>query len=1016
MELIHLLQDALKSYPLVTREQLNHLKQAWTSDLTRLSRMSFFKGRLSRNEQKKHYGLNKKIDFLSNLVDQVGEEPKSLGAILFQEVFPDEIYQAQVIADYLENQLIYEEGFLPMLMGMQLESFDPPQFAGCILYLLRQGYTAETLLQSGIFHRFFMNHYSNSEEISNVYRILASEDLQQEDCYGEIFKLLQNTTAIRASKRKIMRQHALNGETSHWFIPCKVESPRFLPSNSKQNLNSLYLIFGQAFYVYLLGRRTPFINNVMETWLKETTQKMGPQVLKRIYRFINTKIAEEKRVRLLDKFGSFLKLDQVRPLLLDSEVAWMVLVSMEALLDKQPKQYLEQLSVLPITTTNYRYAALYTEAYVLQSYLKPILFQFFQLFLKQPSLVDDEMEPIVLKLQKFPETFEWCSMEIQLLRDELEQCICAENSLNLERYQLIFDRYRRHSSKTSLLMSLTNQNLHYPCNDFQLQALIIHLLFKLDPAIDIHACLNLMHSEEQYRLNHYSKESLTLAKCRTLYQVLADVDDQELHRSIIDLLTTSFNMPYWHDQRLSDGSFLRDRALQNGNESILNFYFSKDMEDETRMQVLHDIETDLLKRKNQNVLHFVSQNPQALKAALLLYPEHMRSEILTRRDGQDRTIFDLISSLPHALEVVISVLPAHERAHWLAEEIVSSNRTVLHYLQHASQVLQQVLYHLSEQERYQILKKKFHGQPIFLHHLAKSHPEAFFAAFETLTRHQKIDALALNDSRFGSLAFYLSDIACVDFLNILIKMTEHEQSRVLSLRNSDYMPLVHYLFADHLEVMQDFWQSLSESLRLQILGIYDEENLNLLEFSIRYYPKALIFILNPFSEAKREALLLRNDEYGFNLMSLIADSYRVDLLHVVLSLLPGKSFLVWDKPKMYVSFTTDSLDLSHRIPRDKTAREVLELLKTIPPHIRHLDLSNIELHPQEQQKFSPKNILKAIPISVQYVAFEGHTFKNIQYLPKARHFSNVEPTFFNRESYHGGLHRMNSTGNLSPNL
>ncbi|WP_133131256.1 hypothetical protein [Legionella yabuuchiae] len=572
--------------------------------------------------------LFKLTTLLSKLIAQADDTPQSLFSLFNADNFEPNAEHLEWFVALFKRAFSAENKLPVVLFNMRIESEEPLMFGAYIAYLARSGVSAKRILKSGLLQQFFLYNCWDMSCVTEMYTLLRSSIQPNAPEYNELNKLCRLASKTRGSKEPAYQRYALDGKLSRArLINVKIQPLNFSYYPSPENVYNLYSIFGDKFLAEALYLSTKEKNPRFSIQLIQLISQLETNNLARLYQVIESPdISDSKKIPILKLLGMFVSNEQMHALIREHDALfWMALVSKPSLLPEVIKQFPQRFKKsLPLRHVKY-YCKLFSYQHILPSaILYNMRWVIFNLVLKK-NLPEYELMRCIdyLKTQKDAEI--WSINSTNRLLSSLLKLIDEKiNAFSKEKYDEIVECYNKHRVICARLQEINQKYFVYPDGRYALQALIIRQAFLADKNLDINHYINLMPpTKDEYTSMGYSIQEYNLAKCRLLYQVLADVDMPLLQSKVIQLLKNGYQVTDWRMVILANGTNIQYRAVHQGNYPLLNLIL-KDESPLGYMHALNRINKDYSLDNEHPLLYFLCANPKAFVAFLSLYPSEER--------------------------------------------------------------------------------------------------------------------------------------------------------------------------------------------------------------------------------------------------------------------------------------------------------------------------------------------------------------------------------------------------------
>ena len=803
------------------------------------------------------------------------------------------------------------------------------------------------------------------DQVLEAYELVSSGIQVGEAGYEESRKLLTLASETSGSSHPSFINQSLNGQHySTRRLEIVINDPGFVCTESTENLTRLYALFGRNFLIQVLHQYSINQGEIFGQFLRCVVDKMPVKDIGALYQFINTQVAKNTRLPLFNHLGVVLSDDQTAELFDKEPFRWVILVAKPTMISTLSQEQLQQLIQTPLTANDFQYAASLCANPLFNSFSRQIYHLLFNLFLSTPTLVTDEEDLLIETMRARPETPARCLAEINTLRAKLLSVV-KDNAhpFTSERYQNIYDAYRNHKSSSDVLRAMNIEKTDYPQGNYELQSFIICELFNDDPLLDLLGCLEAIHPAENY--TSYTEADIKRAKYSTLCECLLILRDKHLlQENIINLLDTIFQDDDWKNELSYYGKRLLDKALLNGDLSLLQYYFPPDMEDEQRIAQLQFINKRMYDETNHLLLQSVIDNPHALRVVLSLCPPNYYFTAVTERDSFGDTVLHTTAAKSNmiACQTILNILHQDHRFHAINQKNNEGN-TVLHIAANEG-----------------------------------GNPQELNIILDALPINKRFQAVNEPDSNGFTTLQLLSDnpaALCV----ILKALPPKHCFEALTQKNDDGDNLLH-LACRNVGALRAMLEALPVSLCFDALMVKNIEGNTALHKVARYHPASLKIMLEALPEGQRLKALNEKNSDDYNVFNLAS------ALHLILALIPVSLCIHMSKRVLYLTQGMTSFQLSgkdtsgaylgHQSVTDikniytmipdqvttlilsgqelyrKSAMELLDIFAATPKNVTRLDLSDNLLHQKSSDEFA--QYLVAIPETVTSIALNDHRF------------------------------------------
>lgn len=165
-----------EEFPYVTKATLERYQREWTDAFNALTRNKNRLGiHFSKEDRERLQTLESIIQYFPSLLANAKEGPVNVFHLMTacEGVVP--LARLNDWVTYLGVVLCYEKRPLQLFLSMEFKN--PLQFAGSVIYLLKQGMSADKILGSGLLHYFFVTHFPDMGVIQETY-VLINECLK----------------------------------------------------------------------------------------------------------------------------------------------------------------------------------------------------------------------------------------------------------------------------------------------------------------------------------------------------------------------------------------------------------------------------------------------------------------------------------------------------------------------------------------------------------------------------------------------------------------------------------------------------------------------------------------------------------------------------------------------------------------------------------------------------------------------------------------------------------------------
>ena len=658
----------IQYFPLLSKDTIVLLRKDCLSKIVRAQRIT----QESKLADESLENLRKELNFYEELLFVLGQTKSISAYILLTECDTTKLDNdtiSELISYWQENfsrTLEYENSPLNLSALFAAKVANPILFTALIHSLIKKKITAKSLLNSGILHDYALTHIHDLSYITSVYSLLKKT---------ENFSNIAEITALCKEAAKSagpqvlgvystlsgikLRQAEFENLISKFVMSYTNELVRFFKTSvsqnkkitlSSKNLTRLQEFFAEDLLVYMFSLPT---SPLITTTLSDYIQKMTIQEAGKFGQYISYSVSEDQRFALLEKFSSYLSIEQVRELInLKAVSLWILLSSKPALLNEFDEVKLNELvSNNPINLDNMIYALNACKHPKLKVYSENIHTRALGCWLENPTIEMPESVRISFILHGHTRLFYFYTDQILI---EFNNDILSNLPLTDSSYTDIMDSYRIKLPKWRLLEKCKSKPLLYPSDSYAAQGYIMKALYDADTLTS--SCLDIFHPENP----NYSKYDRLKAKQRTLLTCLAEQNKPALQEWVIAELKKSQCYIY---NSIGNVPIIA-LAIKSQNDSFINlFYASLNVDYRLYHATTGLYSFDPYFPIKESPLYMAASSPKCLKAILGSLPKNKLLTAVTSfglHSYPNDYLLRRLLAYPKSLKTVLELLPADD--------------------------------------------------------------------------------------------------------------------------------------------------------------------------------------------------------------------------------------------------------------------------------------------------------------------------------------------------------------------
>ncbi len=251
------LKDQLgEEFPYVTKAKLEHYQVEWTDAFNALRGSKRRLGiHFPREDLERLKALEAIIQYFPSLFRNAKEGSENVFHLMTacKNVAP--FVRINDWVTYLELVLCHEKRPLQLFLSMGFKN--PLQFAGLVIYLLKRGMHADSIVKSGLLHYFFTTHSFEMDVIQETYKLI-SQWLRQNNC--SLMLIEQASTLCISEPHGDFSSYSLTGNKTSKRLKhikpllCGENEQHVSCTEHHENLIHLYTLYGARFLFQLMER------------------------------------------------------------------------------------------------------------------------------------------------------------------------------------------------------------------------------------------------------------------------------------------------------------------------------------------------------------------------------------------------------------------------------------------------------------------------------------------------------------------------------------------------------------------------------------------------------------------------------------------------------------------------------------------------------------------------------------------------------------------------------------------
>jgi hypothetical protein len=478
----------------------------------------------------------------------------------------------------LEAILLHEKNLLGIIPLFVQKIDDCDAFAALILYVLKNGVTADELIDKKTLSIFLAYHlHSLSDEDNAVNTLYAVLD-RLEEVKQDSTKLAKKAKTSPAKIQRLESSLSLTGEIIGKKSKGDGTLDPFAFTVTEDNFKNLHSLFGNRFLYEALKFSAANPNNDLRGLLHSCFNDQENHDLSRLSNLV--KILKETTPHLLEQLAKIIDdatinkfIDQKNGLIFHL-ASYKPLIIDRLINTDDFKKYIKEL----IQSNGNRHDTLTQLVPLFKNANRYDIQRFLYCEILKLMIGTTEEDPIedesVIDTIWMPRSLDYKAIITQLANElmvQLKQPIASlKNDLSRNAYLNVEDTWRVVAKKFNLLKRLTNFNFPgFPTDKYALYALVVYRLLKAD-IIDF----NLKDFLQNILLmqNEFSEGDIGISEFeRGLIEILTSVDDPRVRTAAIELFdTTPRKNEQWIKQKY-DGKSVFSLAARKNNIGLHKF-------------------------------------------------------------------------------------------------------------------------------------------------------------------------------------------------------------------------------------------------------------------------------------------------------------------------------------------------------------------------------------------------------------------------------------------------------------
>lgn len=414
---------------------------------------------------------------------------------------------------YLTDCLALEENPLPLLMHLGNNLDAPVQFSALLIVLCgRENIDVESIVYSGLLHRFFMMKCVAMEEIEKTYLLISFfADIHTDQgkkikallamantCRG-IFKkdaMAEDQAVIRGFE--VYALDASQSSSSEELIQISETVNVFNFTSSPENWNRLLKLFDTSLFIAALQ------NDCHASWVSEKLNALSSENLLKLFKELVTQVAREIKLDVLQRFTSALNAANINVLFsVPNPSTFLLLIGHPSLMEiiTNKNEWSHTVPIKEITIAQIFVLGEHSP-YFFSIEIREVLYKrafdaLCTIFedATQKNVAEKIMQKNYIKQIDSSQILTLCQEKMQEIIEPIKK-ILTETPFTSEQYITICAMYEEKEALRELLITLSSEPLIYLQGDDGLQVLVMEQLVA-DEHFNLESCLNIMHANHE---------------------------------------------------------------------------------------------------------------------------------------------------------------------------------------------------------------------------------------------------------------------------------------------------------------------------------------------------------------------------------------------------------------------------------------------------------------------------------------------------------------------------------------
>ena len=755
-------------------------------------------------------------------------------------------FAIEIWTDYLLAQFAEEKIPLAVLSDCDAELDHPVQFSALLLTLFKRELDANTVMASGLLHRFAVRNYHDIETIKRTYALLAhvgakSHQVRVILTMASTHSMTSTQQATRLFSNTTLTGQQLQQGNQAALKVYLIHSALFNYTKTSENWKNLHALFGFQ-WVALTLKHAETGSEI----IRDTLSHMSNDALVTLYRQINTQTATEIKSQLLEQLSCLLEPDQIRSLLaLHTEFSWFLLKSNPTLLSTlNTEDYVNNLlQNTPISALSITPIANLCRQPSFSPHRKQVHRRMLDVMFTDPAnTISDEQ--LIQNLRSYSDTQIWCYEQDAVLYASLRSA--AAQTLDHTSVVNLRDTYRTIKPKIDLICRLSQDKLHVPLTEHELHALMFEqVMIGKDVRVDIIDFLSLIVSDNPTCRMH---EQLSIQR-RVLLECLVWTHNPIFQSTLQCMLTEEFDCSV--KPALAMGHFsLLEQAFINGNEPLISTLLAKNDPADLNL---------MLKRlfSMPSLMSAFIGNIQAITLFFGALPENERLNALKRINEHGSSMLHLTVRKLASLKTILACLLKTEVLAALQITNKQGN-TIMHHAAVDLELLNIVLPALPKSD----LLTAFgllNGDGNTILHVAAKTRGALKIIFAALLREELVAAISFTNQEGVTVAHAAAYDS--EALNVMLTPLSKEDCFTVLRRTNKYDETAFHIAKYHSKSLSVMLAILLEKDRLAILKLVNGDNETVFHLTADF-PESLGVMLAALPEKDRIAALRLTNRTG----------------------------------------------------------------------------------------------------------------------------------------------------------